>query len=98
MVKKVFFTGGSIRLSTLKHTHTRFGRGMGSVLLDGGLGGQSSYSSLDDYLSTTNQLSGPVIKGKGAKSPISSIMPRLEALTAMKKKQKRLDQNIKFSI
>jgi len=29
------------------------GRGYGTVLLDGGMGGQSSYSSIDDYISTT---------------------------------------------
>lgn len=33
----------------------------GSVLLDGGKGGQSSYSSIDDYISTTR--SNPVLVG-----------------------------------
>jgi hypothetical protein len=99
MVRKAYFTGGSIRLSTMRHVNAKMGRGMGSVLLDGGLGGQSSYSSLDDYLSTTNKLTGPVIKGKGgAKGSLQSIMPRLEALSALKKGKKRLDSNIKFSI
>lgn len=91
--------GGSIRLATMRHSNAKKGRGMGSVLLDGGLGGQSSYTSLDDYLNTTNRLSGPVIKGKGgAKQPLQSLMPRLEALNALKRSKKRADQNIKFSI
>lgn len=29
------------------------GSGVGAVLLDGGLGGQSSYRSMDDYIETT---------------------------------------------
>ena len=31
------------------------GSGAGAVLLDGGIGGQSSYRSLDDYIETTNK-------------------------------------------
>lgn len=30
------------------------GRGIGAVLVDGGLGGQSSFYSVDDYVATTN--------------------------------------------
>lgn len=99
MVRNAYFTGGSIRLTTMRHTKARMGRGMGSVLLDGGLGGQSSYASIDDYLNTTNRLTGSVIKGQGgAKAPFKSIMPRLEALNALKRAKKKADQNIKFSI
>jgi hypothetical protein len=35
--------------------------GKGAFLLDGGLGGQSSYSSIDDYVATT----GRAIRGNG---------------------------------
>jgi hypothetical protein len=102
MVKKVYFKGcgGSIRLISQKHsnaTNVR-GMGMGSVLLDGGLGGQSSYASVDDYLNTTNKLVGSVIKGRGAKQPLKNIIPRLEALSAIKARKAKKDQNIKFSI
>ena len=31
------------------------GKGVGAVLLDGGLGGQSSYSSVDNYIATTGR-------------------------------------------
>ncbi len=100
MVKRAYFKGGSIRLISGKHTnatHVR-GMGMGSVLLDGGLGGQSSYASVDDYLNTTNKLVGSVIKGRGAKQPLENIIPRLEALSAIKQKKAKKEQNIKFSI
>ena len=38
------------------------GTGIGSVLLDGGLGGQNSYASLEDYKHTIN--------GKGLESSV----------------------------
>lgn len=100
MVKKAYFKGGSIRLTTMRHTKATNvrGMGMGSVLLDGGLGGQSSYSSMDDYMNTTNKLVGSVIKGQGAKQPLKNIIPRLEALSALKSKKAKKEQNIKFSI
>jgi len=45
----------------LPHTNMRIhslhkssiGNGIGTVLLDGGIGGQSSYRSIDDYIATT---------------------------------------------
>jgi len=101
MVKRAYFKGGSIRLISQKHTNATNvrGMGMGSVLLDGGLGGQSSYRSVDDFLNTTNKLVGPVIKGRGATTqPLKNIIPRLEALSAIKAKKAKKDQNIKFSI
>ena len=97
MVKRAYFKGGSIRLISGKHNNAR-GMGMGSVLLDGGLGGQSSYASVDDYLNTTNKLVGSVIKGRGAKQPLKNIIPRLEALSAIKARKAKKEQNIKFSI
>jgi hypothetical protein len=99
MVKNAYFTGGSIRLTTMRHTRAMTGRGAGSVLLDGGLGGQSSYASLDDYMNTTNKLVGSVIKGRGgAKAGLKNIIPRLEALSAIKSRKAKKEQNIKFSI
>lgn len=35
------------------HKHQYSGKGVGAVLLDGGLGGQSSYSSPEAYLKST---------------------------------------------
>lgn len=54
-----------VRSSAVYHPLISFGaksyqtrgrmKGKGSFLLDGGLGGQSSYSSIDDYIATTGR-------------------------------------------
>lgn len=58
----------SIGMSCKSH-HTKGkiqGRGIGSVLLDGGIGGQSTYSSIDDYMATTGR--NPFSKAEAAES------------------------------
>lgn len=73
---------------------TRKGKGIGSVLLDGGLGGQSSYSSVDDYERTTGiPLSG---SGAGRKMDMSRMGKKLENL--MLKPTVKKVKNINFSI
>jgi len=69
------------------------GRGMGSVLLDHGLGGQSSYSSVDEYLSTTDQ-SGRTMLKKG--NGLANVSDKLENLI-VKPIHKKI-RNIKFNM
>jgi len=67
------------------------GRGIGSVLLrTGGAGGGSSYSSIDDYVSTTGNPI-PSINGRG----LGSISKKLEALSIKPTKKVK---NIKFDL
>lgn len=68
------------------------GSGIGSVLLDGGMGGQSSYSSIDDYLATTN---APPPIGMGL-AGLDKIRNKMENLVI--KPSNRKVKNIKFSI
>ena len=67
------------------------GTGVGSVLLDGGMGGQSSYSSVDDFLNTTN-LSKPKKSGMG----LAEVGDKLEDLV-VKPIHKKI-RNIKFNM
>ena len=71
------------------------GRGIGAVLLDGGLGGQSSYSSIDNYLATTN--ANPIVatSGSGIKG-LEKIREKMENLVI--KPTTRKPKNIKFSM
>jgi len=64
------------------------GKGTGSFLLDGGIGGQSSYSSLADFKATTNS---PRIKGRG----LESLSAKISGLSITPKKKK---QTIKFDL
>jgi hypothetical protein len=80
--------------------HTRgsiSGRGVGAFLLDGGLGGQSSYQSVDDYISTTN--ASPVVStgsiGSGLKG-LERIRSKMENMVI--KPSIRKPKNIKFSM
>ena len=70
----------------------RRGKGVGAVLLDGGMGGQSSYSSVDDYERTT----GIDIRGAGRKMDMSRMSKKLENL--MIKPTSKKIKNINFSI
>lgn len=52
-----------------------YGGGIGAVLLDGGMGGQSSYRDIDDYYETVKK---PIqSKGKGLDDKISSKLRNL---------------------
>jgi hypothetical protein len=80
--------GAPVRSNSI---HNIRGRGMGSILLrTGGAGGGSSYSSIDDYVSTTGQPI-PTINGRG----LGSISKKLEALTI---KPTKKSKNIKFDL
>ena len=68
------------------------GRGIGAVLLDGGLGGQSSYFSMDDYLATTK---APAPIGSGFRG-LDKIRSKMENLVI--KPTIRKPTNIKFSL
>ena len=75
----------------------RSGTGVGAVLLDGGLGGQSSYSSLDDYVNTTgvNPLARPTLsKGRGGLAKMNAQIENL----LVKPKGKRKEKNINFNL
>jgi hypothetical protein len=79
-----------------RHTRgSKEGRGIGAVLLDGGLGGQSSYYSVDDYVATTN--ASPIVStsGQGLKG-LEKIRTKMENLVI--KPSTRKPKNIKFSI
>ena len=88
MIKKAYFAGG-------QKTHTfKKGKGIGSVLLNGGLGGPSagaSYSSLEDYFDTTNQT--PTFRGSGISKNLGD---KLDSLMIKKPKLKK-DKNITFN-
>jgi len=60
----------------------------GSFLLDGGAGGQSSYSSLSDYTATTGRV---IRKGKG----LEKLTEKISNLSIIPKKQKSM---IKFDM
>lgn len=69
----------------------RSGAGVGAVLLDGGRGGQSSYSSLDDYVNTTGV--NPLARGQG----LAKMNAQIEKLL-VKPKGKKKEKNINFSL
>jgi hypothetical protein len=65
------------------------GKGMGSVLLDGGTGGQSSYDSIDQYLDTTKRTK----LGGGLGGKLDRLSSHLTKPLAVKKKG-----NLAFSL
>ena len=76
-----------------RHTRgTKQGRGIGAVILDGGMGGQSSYPSIDQYLASTN---APAPIGSGLKG-LDKIRGKMENLVI--KPSVRKTKNIKFSL
>ena len=79
------------RSSVMKGSRMK-GRGIGSVLLDGGMGGQSSYSSIDDYVATTNTR---IPKGAGLFG-LDKIRGKMENLMVKPKVVK--SKNIKFTL
>lgn len=92
---KVFIP--SVNKSTVSRNvrGAKIGRGIGAVLLDNGMGGQSSYNSIDDYLATTR--ASPIVAsaGSGLKG-LESIRNKMENLVI--KPSVRKPKNIKFSM
>jgi hypothetical protein len=75
------------------------GKGFGAVLLDrGGTGSGSSYSSLDDYISTTgeNPMSSTIVKSLGGKG-LGSMNKKIESLLVKSNKGKK-EKNINFNM
>jgi len=65
------------------------GKGIGSVILDGGMGGQSSYQSVDNYLNTTT---APPLSGRG----LGSLRNKMENLII--KPSYKKPKNINFNL
>lgn len=55
---------------------TGFGCGVGSFLLDGGMGGQNSYSSVEDYEETTGRKINTT-KGRGLADKIGERLSKI---------------------
>lgn len=102
VVRKIFMpmSGGTIRTSSRKHIS---GKGYGSVLLDGGLGGYgggSSFSSVDDYINTTgiNPFVEPQSIGKGIRN-LSNMNSKLEKLLVKSNiRNPKKEKNINFNL
>ena len=73
-----FFPGLGTKHSSLHKSV--IGSGYGAVLLDGGMGGQSSYPDLDTYYETTNiKKTGKYpTKGEGLSDKIASKLSKLK--------------------
>ena len=67
------------------------GAGIGSVLLDGGVGGQSSYSSVQDYKKTTS-------KGRGLEGLGSSALGEKLSKLVIKQPPSKKQESIKFNL
>lgn len=87
---KVYFRGTS---SIPAHqTRGMKGGGAGAVLLDGGQGGQSSYSSVEEYTATTGR--NPMTAPKGLGLANSTALQSL----VIKKPTGKKPKNINFSL
>jgi len=86
MVKHIVLPSSGAKLRTL--TRTFNGAGYGTVLLDGGIGGQSSYSSIDNYIETTGR--DPRSSGKGLSDKINDKLKNLSIDNKPKRKNIRL--------
>jgi hypothetical protein len=71
----IFLPHSSAKLRALNRASINpsiYGRGTGTVLLDGGIGGQSSYPSIESYMETTGR------------DPYNNKMTRSQAVPAFK--------------
>lgn len=73
MFRTCYLPNRNTRLNSLSKSNAKSGSGMGSVLLDGGLGGQSSYTSIDAYERAT----GRKLEGSGLDDKISAKLSKL---------------------
>lgn len=83
MVKHIVLPNTGSKMRTL--TRSFNGAGYGTVLLDGGLGGQSSYSSIDNYIETTGR-NPRNPGGKGLSDNINAKLKNLSINTKPKRK------------
>jgi len=72
MVKNIMIPSSNISMNSTSRCIN--GNGIGGILLDGGLGGQSSYNGIDDYLQTTNRDN---VKGNGLSDRINNKLQNL---------------------
>lgn len=86
MTKYIVLAGTGVKMRTL--TRSFNGAGYGTVLLDGGIGGQSSYSSIDNYIETTGR--DPRSSGKGLSDKINDKLKNLSIDNKPKRKNIRL--------
>jgi len=92
--KHIFFPGSNAKMSTI---HRKIvGNGIGGVLLDGGIGGQSSYHGLEDYMSTVNHggRNRRLNEGRGLSDKISSQLRNLNISPPSKTKIKNITLSI----
>jgi hypothetical protein len=75
MVNHIVFPNSNSKMRTL--TRSFNGAGYGTVLLDGGLGGQSSYSNIDDYIEKTGR-DPRGSNGRGLSDKISNKLQNLK--------------------
>ena len=77
MVNHIVFPYSNAKMKTI--TRTFGGGGYGTVLLDGGLGGQSSYYGVDNYIQTTGRdpRSNKPSQGNGLADRISNKLSKL---------------------
>ena len=90
MVKHIMFPHSNAKMRTL--TRSFNGAGYGTVLLDGGKGGQSSYFGLDNYLETVNRPTSS--SGKGLADRISSRLSKLNIAPQTKTPRKNITLSI----
>ena len=91
----IMFPNSNAKMKTL--TRSFNGGGYGTVLLDGGLGGQSSYWGVDNYIETTgrNPLKKSNVSGNGLADRISSKLSKLNiAPPTSKPKMKNITLSI----
>lgn len=96
--KHIVFPGSNARMKTLTRSYNGagYGCGFGAVLLDGGIGGQSSYFGIDHYIETTGRdpRTNKMV-GQGLDDKIRSRLTKLNiAPPASKPKMKNITLSI----
>lgn len=91
--KHIFLPNSNAKMKSL--TRSFNGGGYGAVLLDGGMGGQSSYNSLEHYYDTVNKEPNKNARGYGLSDKISSKLNKLNiAPPSSKPKMKNITLSI----
>ena len=71
----IFFPNSNAKMKSI--TRTFNGGGYGTVLLDGGLGGQSSYYGVDNYIQITGRDPRKSTQGNGLADRINAKLSKL---------------------
>jgi len=91
----IIFPNSNVKMKSL--TKSIQGNGTGTVLLDGGLGGQSSFYGVDNYIQTTGRdpRSSKPSQGNGLADRISNKLSKLNiAPPSSKPKMKNITLSI----